>query len=156
MIDLFAGTGAMGLEAISQGIPRVSFVENSPQAIRVLDANLKSMRERASKQERSFEGRAYTADVEAFLNSGRVHEPVDCVWVDPPYAQVLDYFEVVLKFCKNQPVPRVLMMIESASQSAEALKQNAEADQAVLDIRQKKYGDTTITFCTIEPMSDDT
>ena len=78
VLDLFAGSGALGIEALSRGAERADFVEHDRQATRVLEANLRStgLAERA---------RVHQGLVQATLH--RVRAPVDLVLADPPYAE---------------------------------------------------------------------
>ena len=75
-LDLFAGSGALGLEALSRGAHEVVFVERDPQAVGYLREMLATL-----KCDR---GRAEPRDAFAFLAHGAAH-PFDVVFVDPPY-----------------------------------------------------------------------
>lgn len=76
-LDLFAGTGAIGIEALSRGAGRVTFVENDGNCIRVIKSNL-----RRSGYGHLAEVRSMTAS--RFLKHA-APEPYDIVFVDPPY-----------------------------------------------------------------------
>lgn len=73
--DLFAGSGALGIEALSRGAASCVFVEQDPAAIRALRANIAALR--AADQ----------CDVRAasVLALGPVKAPLDLVLLDPPY-----------------------------------------------------------------------
>lgn len=75
-LDLFAGTGAMGIEALSRGAAACTFVDRSPGAIRAIRDNLARTK---------LEGTVIRADVLRGLRSGRIAGPVDLVVIDPPY-----------------------------------------------------------------------
>jgi len=78
-LDLYAGTGAMGIEALSRGCVHATFVDRDPAAIRTIDDNLNSLGvSRMSVQ-------VVRADAEAWLikESG---QPFDFIFLDPPYA----------------------------------------------------------------------
>ncbi len=78
-LDLFAGTGALGLEALSRGAAAVTFVEKDPPASRGIRDAIELLRcERAE---------IVTADVLPFLSTAA--RPFDVVFVDPPYAMDL-------------------------------------------------------------------
>ena len=86
MLDLFAGSGAGGIEALSRGAPRVLLVERDRRAVEVMQANL----ERTSL---SRHGRVLRADVRDFLASTAAsvaEAPFSSVVIDPPYAQSVD------------------------------------------------------------------
>ncbi len=73
--DLFAGSGALGLEALSRGAARAVFVEQDAAALRSLRTNIASFRAQS------------LCDVRAtsVMSLGPVSEPVDLVMMDPPY-----------------------------------------------------------------------
>ncbi|MGB5163629.1 MAG: 16S rRNA (guanine(966)-N(2))-methyltransferase RsmD [Woeseiaceae bacterium] len=76
-LDLFAGTGALGLEALSRGAASVVFVDNSLAAISALRHNAESLQADAAK--------IVKADASTFLMQTS-HGPFDIVFMDPPYA----------------------------------------------------------------------
>ena len=77
-LDLFAGSGALGIEAISRGAKKVVFVDSSRDALRVLNKNLRGMEEWAQVIENDF--------VSALAGLRGVK--FDVVFLDPPYANV--------------------------------------------------------------------
>lgn len=85
-LDLFAGTGAVGLEAASRGAQPVVLVENSFSATRVIDANL-----RATK----LAGRVVTTKVTDFL-ARKPDLQFDIIFADPPYGLPADEMEAML------------------------------------------------------------
>jgi 16S rRNA (guanine966-N2)-methyltransferase len=75
-LDLFAGTGALGMEALSRGAGEVTFVERDAAAMRTLQANL----QRLGQEDRA---RVLHADALGFLDGpSRAHE---VVFMDPPF-----------------------------------------------------------------------
>lgn len=76
VLDLFAGSGSLGLEALSRGADHVTFVEKSRVSLGVLEANIRAL----GCEERST---VHQADVFWFLRNA--HQPFDLVFVDPPY-----------------------------------------------------------------------
>lgn len=78
-LDLFAGTGAVGIEALSRGASHCTFVDRSPKAAAAISANL----ERTFLQARAT---VATADVARHLGRrSRREAPSDIVFLDPPY-----------------------------------------------------------------------
>lgn len=75
IVDLFAGTGAIGIEALSRGAARVTFVELDSVALRTIHENL---------DETKLLGEVVRGDAEGFLH-GRPG-PWDIAFIDPPYA----------------------------------------------------------------------
>jgi 16S rRNA (guanine966-N2)-methyltransferase len=88
-LDLYAGSGAVGIEAISRGASRVAFVERDPAAARVLRGNLESLH--------ISEGfRVHAGSVKTFLqkraaDAGPKPDPNDIVFLDPPYDAADEY-----------------------------------------------------------------
>jgi len=78
VLDLFAGTGALGIEALSRGDDRAVFVDRSYEASATIYENLA----RAHLSER---GAVITKNVDAFLAAGPSGAPFDVVLLDPPY-----------------------------------------------------------------------
>ena len=78
VLDLFAGTGALGIEALSRGADRAVFVDRSYEASAAIYDNLT----RAHLSER---GAIITTDVDAFLSVAPAGPPFDVVLLDPPY-----------------------------------------------------------------------
>jgi 16S rRNA (guanine966-N2)-methyltransferase len=74
VLDLFAGTGAMGIEALSRGAAHATFVDTDPAAIRAIEANLAATRT---------EDRATVVRADATSRAGT---PADLAFADPPYA----------------------------------------------------------------------
>lgn len=84
-LDAFAGTGAVGIEALSRGAARAIFIERDPQALDVLRQNLSSLK--IGPQATVLRGSAlrFLKDYEA-----------DIVFIDPPYHQTADYESALL------------------------------------------------------------
>ena len=74
-LDLFAGTGALGLEALSRGAASVEFVEQDRVLVEQLRANLSRLKQQAT---------VHGGGAEAFLRTAR--GPYDLVFLDPPFA----------------------------------------------------------------------
>jgi 16S rRNA (guanine966-N2)-methyltransferase len=83
-LDLYAGSGAVGIEALSRGAASVVFVERAAAAIRVLRANL----DRLGLTEGY---RIVSGSVGGFLNNTRNGPRFDLVFLDPPYDAVSEY-----------------------------------------------------------------
>ncbi|HKL78265.1 MAG TPA: 16S rRNA (guanine(966)-N(2))-methyltransferase RsmD [Gammaproteobacteria bacterium] len=81
VLDLFAGSGALGLEALSRGAARVTFVENSRPALAALTANLETVGEPPGAE-------VVRTSAWRFLR-GAPDRPYELVFLDPPYGQGL-------------------------------------------------------------------
>jgi 16S rRNA (guanine966-N2)-methyltransferase len=80
VVDLFAGTGALGLEALSRGARHVTFFERDGGALKALKRNLATLKE---------DGRARVLARDATRPGGRVGEPATLAFLDPPYGEGL-------------------------------------------------------------------
>ncbi|MGO9643073.1 MAG: 16S rRNA (guanine(966)-N(2))-methyltransferase RsmD [Candidatus Acidiferrales bacterium] len=112
-LDLFAGTGAVGIEALSRGARQAIFVEFHAAAVTLIRKNLKSLGIAAGAEIIPADaGRALER-----LESRRTH--VDLVYVDPPYAEIQAYDET-LDFlgAANLLAPRGFVVAEHASRRA--------------------------------------
>jgi 16S rRNA (guanine966-N2)-methyltransferase len=76
VLDLFAGTGALGIEALSRGAASVMFVENDRHAIAAIERNL---------AQTGLSGRIRKQEVFDFLSHASTAEPHDLIFADPPY-----------------------------------------------------------------------
>lgn len=79
VLDLFAGTGALGIEALSRGAASVLFVEEDAAAVSAIERNLARTK---------FEGRVRKQDVFAFLRSAQPSQAFRIVFADPPYEKM--------------------------------------------------------------------
>ena len=137
VLDLFAGSGAAGIEALSRGAAAATFVEADAGALIVIGENLA----RAHVEDR---GRAVRADVTKWLaKDGLAAGPFDVVFVDPPY---------------NQPavLVRVLEMLGATaglvSPNARVVAKHFWRDGPPKTIgllasdRERRFGETALTF----------
>jgi 16S rRNA (guanine966-N2)-methyltransferase len=75
VLDLFAGSGALGIEALSRGAPAATFVDSDPRAVAAIERNLGAV---------GVEAPVHRRDVLAYLTSAG--ERYDLVLIDPPYS----------------------------------------------------------------------
>ena len=105
VLDLFAGSGAMGLEALSRGAERAVFVESDRDAVRAIEANLDKLGFRAAVS-RSDAVRALAQEAAA----GRRY---DLVLVDPPYRMLADLMPRLQRHLPAVLAPDGLLVVES-------------------------------------------
>jgi 16S rRNA (guanine966-N2)-methyltransferase len=103
-LDLFAGTGAIGIEALSRGARQVYFVESSAEAAEVIRHNLKSLKITS--------GFKVLQDElpRAFWRMEREHVAADVVFVDPPY-RMKDAYRDTLRALAESPVIWAMSMV---------------------------------------------
>ena len=92
-LDLFAGSGQMGIEALSRGAKSACFVDNSKKSVETIKRNLK-----ATKLEK--DAKVFSMDFMSFLSMNS--EPFDIAFIDPPYRtgllqKSLEYVSEVMK-----------------------------------------------------------
>jgi 16S rRNA (guanine(966)-N(2))-methyltransferase RsmD len=83
-LDLYAGSGAVGMEALSRGAAQVAFVERAPAALKVLRANLEKLGLRTGFH-------VHAAAVGAWLRREITGAGFDLVFLDPPYDAAQEY-----------------------------------------------------------------
>jgi 16S rRNA (guanine966-N2)-methyltransferase len=107
-LDLFAGSGALGLEALSRGAAHVSFVEQDAAAVRELRARLAEWQARDAAVTR--------ADALRYL--GGTARPFDIVFLDPPYGSLLLERAAALLTARGWLKPAALIYVECAAREA--------------------------------------
>jgi 16S rRNA (guanine966-N2)-methyltransferase len=133
VLDLFAGTGALGIEALSRGAARAVFVERDARAAKVLHANLAALGidQRAGEVRRT--------DAGAALRSARAaQETYDLVFIDPPYRLAHDFGPELAASLPPVLGPAARIVVESDRRAPLELAFEVE--------RQRRYGDTLITI----------
>lgn len=83
VLDLFAGSGSVGIEALSRGAKKVVFVESSRSAVQYLKANLESITTNGNAND-ALNAQVVHGDVYQFIQS--LHRQYDVIFADPPYA----------------------------------------------------------------------
>lgn len=124
VLDLFAGSGALGIEALSRGAAHVTFVDSAPDALRAVRENL----ERAGLADRATVVRA---DAREHVRRGSGTGPVDLALVDPPYA--FDEW------------PELLEDLDADVVVIESDREIDPGDGATL-VRARRYGGTVVTI----------
>jgi 16S rRNA (guanine966-N2)-methyltransferase len=134
VLDLFAGSGALGIEALSRGAGRAVFVDHAPEAIRAIAANLADLgiAERAE---------IVRGDVKKVL--GRLRGPFGLVFADPPYTIFARPAEARAHLAALPALlsPDGVAVIEHDRRSA---PDATIGRLALLD--RRRYGDTEVSF----------
>lgn len=129
VLDLYAGSGALGFEALSRGAAHATFVESDKRAAEVLKANAREL---------------------GFGNSTIAHRTAeayvvgegakfDVVFADPPYAVGDDELQKVLHGVAHRLAADAVLIVERASRSGEP-----PWPAVVEPLRAKRYGDTAV------------
>ncbi|GAA2603970.1 16S rRNA (guanine(966)-N(2))-methyltransferase RsmD [Dactylosporangium fulvum] len=132
--DLYAGSGAVGLEACSRGASHVLLAESDAKAARVARSNISTL---------GVGGRVrLVADKVERLLAGTPDEPFDVVFIDPPYAVTDERVRDVLRaLVERWLAPDALVVVERSSRGVpmawpEGLQEHAE----------RRYGETTLWY----------
>jgi 16S rRNA (guanine966-N2)-methyltransferase len=130
-LDLFAGSGALGIEALSRGAARAVFVERDPTAVRALRENLAALELAAPQAE------VRRADAFAALRSARARkETYDLIFIDPPYRHAPDWGPELSVQLAPLLGPGARIVVES--------DRRMPFDLAVGIETERRYGDTSI------------
>ena len=135
-LDLYAGTGALGIEALSRGATWVDFVEKERRCCDIIKLNL-------DKLEFNARSRVYCYDVIRTMDI--LKEKYDLVFVDPPYAD-MSLESVLEQVGKADYMSEDSMTIVSHS-SRVKLKENYGK---IFLLKDKRYGDTAISIYRME------
>lgn len=141
VLDLFAGTGALGIEALSRGASSAFFVEEDRAALRAIEQNF--IRTRLC-------GRVRQQDVFAFLKSASARERYDIIFADPPYEQTKSSGAFTRLLLENEALPQLL-------QAAGVFVLEKRPTEKLSDpgswkiTRTKAYGATEVLFLALHP-----
>lgn len=131
VLDLFAGAGGMGIEALSRGAAQAVFVERDGQALRALTENLASLGLDPPRAQ------VRGADVLVAVRTARRRaEAYDLVFIDPPYSRASDLGRELSMLLPSVLEPEARIVVESDRRAPLEL-------EAVLE-RERTYGDTQI------------
>jgi 16S rRNA (guanine966-N2)-methyltransferase len=123
VLDLFAGSGALGIEALSRGAATADFVEIHRMALTVLKANIKTLK---------LDDRAAVQRLDALKYVERLHPgQYDVAFADPPYAG--EQAARLVALFRVNPFARIFSI-------------EHPADQSIPGDDTRRYGDTAVTF----------
>jgi 16S rRNA (guanine966-N2)-methyltransferase len=132
VLDLFAGSGALGIEALSRGAAHATFVDSGKPALAAVRGNLREL---------GLEDRATVLAMDAVAAARRPPTaPWRLVFVDPPYASDLAQ-RAVLALPTESLAPGAVVVIEHDRRGMPP-----DALGSLLRTDQRRYGDTMVTF----------
>ena len=149
VLDCFAGSGAMGIEAISWGAKEVFFIENARPAVRAIKNNFQEIIRRSKADSKSRHGEFILLDLDYLhgLRQLSKKENFDLIWLDPPYKFLFEmvyneeFWNLIFECLEDSG----LIAIESCNKGASLLKE--VADKSTWELRrQKKYGHSHVTL----------
>lgn len=139
VLDLFGGSGALGIESLSRGAAKAAFIDSSAAAIKTLKQNLEGTGFSDSAEVRKQKALAY---LESLGDSGRF----DLVFVDPPYAMSEPDLGAHLSLLRGNVTEDSTIVIERNSRSPEPL-----IPESWEILSHRKWGDTAAWFASPVP-----
>lgn len=140
-VDLYAGTGAVGIEALSRGAEHVYFAENGDPALKALRSNLAALK---ITQGFTLEDRGVGALLQRL---GKASQSADIIFLDPPYEAEAEYNGTLGLLGgiagRKLLAPNALVIAEHSSRG---FIKPAQRYGTLTETRVYKQGDTTLTF----------
>lgn len=130
VLDVFAGTGALGLEALSRGAATATFLENGAAALGLLKRNIELMRA---------EDRCEILRRDAVKPGTNPGDGFDLIFLDPPYGKAMG--EAALAALAGWIAPEALVVWEENTPP--------KAPTGFKQLDQRKYGDTLVTILKV-------
>ena len=149
-LDLCAGTGSIGLEALSQGARVATFVDNNYHCIRVVESNL----EMCGFDRKHPQVRLIHLDArKALARLGKRKAKFDLIYFDPPYASKI-YESCVKQIAEaNLLSPNGVLVVEHRKVQGVDWAGAVILDELDLS-RQERYGDTMLSFYQVASVKD--
>ncbi|MBI4329116.1 MAG: 16S rRNA (guanine(966)-N(2))-methyltransferase RsmD [Chloroflexi bacterium] len=133
VLDLYAGTGALGIEALSRGAERAEFVERDARLCRVIQENLSHT---------GFGDRATVHCAAAERVIDRLQGRYTLVLLDPPYAEEAALADLLRKLVSSPRVSQETVIVVEHSSRRGGQWEGSGADV----MERKRYGDTALSF----------
>lgn len=131
-LDLYAGSGAVGIEALSRGAKRVVFIEKKILSVKIIKENLTSCRLLS-------QSKIWRKDVLTFLSFLLKREKFDFIFIAPPYYKEMQ--DKTLDIVEAANIEKTEIIVQHSShENVNFARKNMEI------IKQRKYGDTILTF----------
>lgn len=145
VLDLYAGTGAIGIEALSRGAAHCEFIEMDAECAVLLQRNLEAAR---------VESRANIQRLrlpEGLSRTGHAEEEYDLIYADPPFG-FTDYSLLCTELVRNGLIgPEGVVIVEHDARAS-----LAECSAELVCFREARYGKTCLSFFTAEEVRPDT
>jgi 16S rRNA (guanine(966)-N(2))-methyltransferase RsmD len=139
VLDLYAGSGQMGLEAVSCGASSATLVDKSKEAAVIIRKNIE-------KTKLSDDCSFFCADVNDFLRTIKGRKKYDIVFIDPPYA--LHAVPDVLKSLIDGEIIKPTSIIVCESEESDIFDNHSELKERFEVLKCAKYGAAHVTIVT--------
>jgi 16S rRNA (guanine966-N2)-methyltransferase len=151
VLDLFAGTGALAIEALSRGARSAVLVEQAPRAVAVIRANLEALDLGGVATVRRTKAEVYLRQGQRPAGRAPGEGPFDLVFIDPPYAIPVGTLAGLLaRLGQGALAPGATVVLETSSR--------AEPPPWPAPLRAeatRRYGDTALHLAVFEPSGPD-
>ena len=149
-LDLCAGTGSIGLEALSRGAKSTTFVDNNYHSVRIIESNLQMCGfDRKHPQVKLIHLDAR----KALARLGKRKAKFDLMYFDPPYASKI-YKSCLKQIAEaNLLSPIGVLVVEHGKVQEADWPESLILDELVLS-RQERYGDTILSFYQVASVKD--
>ena len=132
ILDLFAGAGSLGIEALSRGAESVTFVDASAQSINILKKNLKSL---------NLVGKSTLLRLDGLKAIRKLKQRFQMIFADPPYLKG-HVHRVIHAVAQSEVLEKDgILILEHHKKETFSLPQ-----EKLSILKQKKFGDTVISF----------
>ena len=138
VLDLFAGSGALGIEALSRGATHADLVERNSKACATIRKNLMTTH---------LEGQASIVALPVTRALGDLNGSYDLVFMDPPYANASEMTDVIDRLVTGNLLGEGSMVV--VEQSSRNRRDFARAGEMRLE-QEKTYGDTAVSIYIID------
>lgn len=135
VLDLFAGSGSVGLESLSRECNSVVFVEKNRKAITTIKQNLDLINE---------EGKIFPFDVFSFLKKNKNLKEYDLIFIDPPYNMELGTKTLIFLDTNNILNDNVLVIYEHSIKEYNSITELELKNLSLF--KNKRYGKSSISF----------
>ena len=129
VLDLYAGSGSLGLEALSRGAAGATFVERSPRAAAVLERNVDAV---------GLGGTVLVSDVDRVLD--RMSGSFELVFVDPPYADTDEQVAATLASLRRVLAPDGTVVVHRRIGAGDV------TPEFLTCVDERRYGDAVVTM----------
>lgn len=148
VLDLFAGTGALGLEALSWGARRLIAIDASPAALRCIRDNVAALGVAAQVGAHKLElGRGAPSE-QAERIARACPEPITLLLADPPYAEAAALAPLLAALAAREPAvlaPTAALLVEHAH------KTPLPVPEGFVEWARYRYGDTGVLLAALAP-----
>jgi 16S rRNA (guanine(966)-N(2))-methyltransferase RsmD len=140
VLDLYAGTGSIGIEALSRGAAHVTFVETDREALRLVHSNLQQCQFQSAARicpcevSRFFHGETYRSD------------PYDIVFCDPPYASTSELIALMNECDRRWLTDDAVVILEHGRKA-----QIPPTLGPLFLVNRYRYGDSALTRFELTP-----